>query len=439
MDNPYIEGRTVAEIAASVERAIRDGRVGEGARLPPVREVADRLGVNRNTVATAYARLRDAGLITGSGRQGSIVCSIPAVDAYRPPIPSRARDLASGNVDPALLPDLTPHLAALALPPGGYEMAEDDPGLVGFARRAFRQDGIPAEAVAVVSGAMDGLERALRTHVRPGDTVAVEDPGYVSALLLIRALGLRAAPVPTDGEGMLPAPLEGALAAGARAVLLTPRAQNPTGACLSAERAARIAAVLNRHRGALLIEDDHAGPVAGAEAMTAAPPDGQARPWLVVRSVSKFLGPDLRVAVAAGDALTLARLRNHQALGPRWVSHLLQRLVGRVWTAPETAALVGRAAVRYAERRDGLLTALERRGIRAMGASGLHVWVPVQREAEVVQGMLARGWAVQAGEVFRLRSGPGIRIGIAGLAREEGETVAAALTEVLNPPRSIYA
>src|SRR3546814_557318 len=66
-----ISGRTAAEIATSVEQAIRTGRIGAGYKLPSVRDVAEQLGVNRNTVTVAYSRLRDAGLITGAGRQGS--------------------------------------------------------------------------------------------------------------------------------------------------------------------------------------------------------------------------------------------------------------------------------------------------------------------------------------------------------------------------------
>src|SRR3546814_15975540 len=64
-----ISGRTAAEIATSVEQAIRTGRIGTGYKLPSVRDVAEQLGVNRNTVTVAYSRLRDAGLITGAGRQ----------------------------------------------------------------------------------------------------------------------------------------------------------------------------------------------------------------------------------------------------------------------------------------------------------------------------------------------------------------------------------
>lgn len=433
-----ISGKTAAEIATSVEQAIRSGGIGAGYKLPSVRDVAEQLGVNRNTVTMAYSRLRDAGLITGSGRQGSRVTGVQSLDAYRPIIPASARDLSSGNVDASLLPDLKPFLQRMDFSPGGYEMVDDDPQLMELAKRVLTEEGIAAGQLGVVSGAMDGIERALRTHVRPGDAVGVEDPGYVSVLLLVRALGLRPVPIALDNDGILADSLEAAVKAGIKALVTTPRAQNPTGARLTATRARTLARILDKHPSLSLVEDDHAGAVSGVERFTLVPSEGSARPWAVVKSVSKFLGPDLRVALVAGDAMTIARLRDQQALGPRWVSHLLQRLAFEMWSAPETVRIIETAAMTYAARRTKLIACLAERGLTAFGSSGLHVWVPVAREAEAVQGMLARGWSIQAGEVSRIRSEPGVRIGVAGLRDGEEEIVATALTESLLPGRAVY-
>ncbi|MYX57305.1 GntR family transcriptional regulator, partial [Streptomyces sp. SID8382] len=109
-----IVGRRAAEIAASVERAIGAGELSPGQLLPPLRELAGRLGVNPNTVAAAYRVLRERGVIETAGRRGSRVRSRPSstprewigVDA------TGARDLTSGNPDPALLPPLGAPLAA---------------------------------------------------------------------------------------------------------------------------------------------------------------------------------------------------------------------------------------------------------------------------------------------------------------------------------------
>src|SRR3546814_7524417 len=88
-----------------------------------------------------------------------------------------------------------------------------------------------------------------------------------------------------------------------------------TGARLTAARARTLTRLLKRYPAVLLVEDDHAGDVSGAARFTLAPREGEGRPWAVVRSVSKFLGPDLRVALVAGDPMTIARLRDQQALG----------------------------------------------------------------------------------------------------------------------------
>jgi DNA-binding transcriptional MocR family regulator len=280
---------------------------------------------------------------------------------------------------------------------------------------------------------MDGIERALQAHLRPGDRVAVEDPGYSAVLDLVGALGLVPEPVGLDDDGIVPADLERALAAGARAVVVTPRAQNPTGAALTASRARELGALLDACPDVLLVEDDHAGPVSGVPAFTVARP-GRRR-WAVVRSVSKSLGPDLRVAVLAGDDTTVARLEGRLALGSGWVSHVLQDLVAALWSDTAVARSLRRAADLYTDRREALVHALGRRGIEAHGRSGLNVWIPVREETAVVAGLAAAGFGVRAGERYRLRSGPAIRVTTAALAPEDSERLAAALARVLEGER----
>src|SRR5262249_45385656 len=132
------------------------------------------------------------------------------------------------------------------------------PELVEFARDALLRDGVPADHLAVTSGALDGIERALTAHLRPGDRVAVEDPGWANMLDLLAALGLSAEPVQVDDDGPLVADLARALGRGVRALVVTNRAQNPTGAALSADRADALRNLLAaRADDLLLVEDDH--------------------------------------------------------------------------------------------------------------------------------------------------------------------------------------
>ena len=117
-----------------------------------------------------------------------------------------------------------------------------------------------------MGGALDAIERVLQAHLRPGDRVAVEDPGYPGVLDLVAALGLVPEPVPLDDAGVRPEGLQRALRAGARACVLTPRAQNPTGAAFDEKRVRALRQVLDAHPDVLVIEDDHAGPGGGRAA-----------------------------------------------------------------------------------------------------------------------------------------------------------------------------
>jgi DNA-binding transcriptional MocR family regulator len=289
-----------------------------------------------------------------------------------------------------------------------------------------------------MAGAFDGVERVLQAHLRPGDRVLVEDPAYTSTRDILLALGLVAVPVPVDDLGLLPEPFEARLDQGVEAVVFVPRAQNPFGSALDPERMARLQAVVAKHPDVVIIEDDHAGIVSGAPFSTLV--TSSARRWAVIRSTSKVLHPDLRVALMTGDAATIARVEGRQALGTRWVSHVLQAIVVELLTDPgfEHSALRARDA--YASRRKTMVGALAERGVAAHGRSGLNVWVPVREEAAVVGALLDAGWLVMAGEHFRMHTPPGVRITIATLAEREAEELAdvVAAVEHAGRPRRSY-
>ena len=427
-----IRGDSSNLIAASIENGIRSGRLPAGQRLPTVRALAVKLRVSPTTVAAAFNALRVRGLVHGSGRRGTVVNRRPPLltrAVFPPPAPG-LRNLADGGPDPALLPPLKPHLMRLEGVPGKYGDAENRAALIKLAARQFKRDAVAAESIAVVSGALDAVERVLQAHLRPGDIVAVEDPSYTGVLDLVAALALVAEPVAIDESGPLVAELKRALKLGAKAFIVTPRAQNPSGAALDRKRAAELQHVLAAFPEVVLIEDDHAGPVSGAPAITLSA--GRAH-WATVRSVSKSLGPDLRVSVMAGDALTVARVQGRQSLGPRWVSHILQDLVAMMWADTETPAILQKAADTYAHRRRALIQALAQHGIAARGRSGLNVWVPVAEEAGVANAMASKGWAIRAGECYRIKSAPGIRVTISTLPPEDARKLAADLAESIRP------
>jgi len=245
-------------------------------------------------------------------------------------------------------------------------------------------------------------------------------------------------PVPVDELGLIPAALEAALARDVEAALIVPRAQNPYGSALDAERAAVLCGLLTRRPGLLLVEDDHAGVVSGAPFATLV--DASRERWAVVRSMSKMLHPDLRLALMTGDETTIARVEGRQALGTRWVSHILQATVAALLSDPGLASTTTRAAAVYRERRHALLDALTARDVPAHGHSGLNVWVPVREEGTMVRALLDAGWFTVAGERFRIETPPGIRITVTGLEEGEADAIASVIAGVEHAgrPRRAY-
>jgi DNA-binding transcriptional MocR family regulator len=426
-----IQGRDAASVARSVERGVASGALRPGDSVPSVRALARELGLSPTTVAAAYRELRQRGVLVSRDRSGTFVGNRPPLGGrLAPEVPAGTVDLATGNPDPSLLPDLGPPLARVGPVHRLYGDDPVHPALLTEAREAFEGEGVATGHLAVVGGGLDGIERVLEAHLHVGDRIAVEDPGYVGALDLCRSLGLQLVGVGVDDEGLTVEGLEAALDdGGVRALLTVPRAQNPTGASLTGARAAALRSLLADHPQLLVVEDEPLGVVAGTDPETLT--TGRER-WARVRSLGKALGPDLRVAVLAGDEDTVTRVTGRQRLGTGWVSHLLQKLAADVWRRSLDDGTLRRATETYAARREALLRELEERGIPARGASGLNVWVTVSEEVPVVQGMMAAGWSVQAGEPFRLQSPPGVRITTAALDVADAPRLADDLASVLD-------
>jgi DNA-binding transcriptional MocR family regulator len=444
---PRLSGSTAREIAASAETAIRDGELETGDPLPTVRALATALGTSPATVNAAYRILRQRGLVVAEGRRGTRVAPRPPL---RAPIrtgfgaPSAdlqgLRDLTIGLPDPALLPPMAPAIEKVDLD-GRLKIAGldgPDPELLGVARRMFDADGFATDAIAIVSGALDAVERVLQAHLRPGDRVVVEDPTYPPIRDILLALGLVAVPARVDEHGIVPDALATALRRGVEALVLVPRAQNPLGAALDQERTEELRGLLETTPDVLIFGDDHAGLISGAPFATLIGPERTR--WAVVRSTSKMLHPDLRVGLLCGDQTTIARVEGRQALGPRWVSHLLQAVAAELMDDPGFKATCARAADVYASRRQSLISALAGHGLAAYGRSGVNVWIPVREEAPVVRALHDAGWLVFAGEHFRLATGPGIRITIATLEDGEAAELARVIAGVENArrPRRVY-
>ncbi|GAA1281773.1 aminotransferase class I/II-fold pyridoxal phosphate-dependent enzyme [Brachybacterium alimentarium] len=401
---PGISGSTAVEIADSVRALVDRGELAPGDLLPPVRALAEQLGINRNTAVAAYRHLARSGVVVSQGRAGTRIAQRAAVAQEGFAAAGSLRDVGTGNPDPQLIPDLGPALAAAGGRPVLYGEPVIDRDLERWAR-----DWMAADAPAAVedvrltltSGAVDAVERLLAQALQRDDAVALEDPCFLASIHLSRIGGYRAVPVPVDAEGMTVDGLRHALDQGVRAVVSTPRAQNPTGASLSARRAEQLRDVLAEHPYVLVIQDDYYSFLSQQPFHSIIGPEH--RRWALVRSVSKFVGPDMCLAVTATDPDTAGRLALRLSPGTTWVSHLLQRITHAVMAAPESLELIHRAGAHYAERNAAFAARLTALGLPVEAGDGMSLWVPVPVPArEVADRLMRRGWLVRTGDEFRL-------------------------------------
>jgi DNA-binding transcriptional MocR family regulator len=424
-----ITGETAAEIAESIRSLIDRGALAPGAPLPPVRTLADMIGVNRNTVVAAYRQLAVAGTVETAGRAGTRVSARSAVPQEGFAADTVLRDVGTGNPDPSRIPDPSAALATLAGRPVLYGEPTIDPGLQAWASGWIAAD-LPHRGdvhLTITGGAVDALERLFAGSLTRDDAVGLEDPCFLSAQRTVRVGGYRPFAIPVDAEGMTVDGLRAALDAGVRAIVCTPRAQNPTGVSLTASRAAALRDVLAAYPYVLVIEDDHFS-MLSSEPFHSIIGDAHRR-WALIRSVSKFLGPDMCLAVTASDPDTAARLAERLSPGSTWVSHLLQRLAVSLVTDMDVTARIADAARHYRARNVAFAAALTSLGVPTTAGDGLSVWVPVPGPGRAAaEQLMRRGWLARPGEEFVLRDEDAahhLRLTVHDLSDTDAERLAA--------------
>ena len=396
-----VDDRSARGLAATVSRLARSGSLAGGTRLPTVRDVAKQLGVSPTTVSEAWQTLAQAGVLETRGRLGSFVLDRPRTDGHqryrRVAAPAAiALDLSTGTPDPDLLPDLRPALARVGRRPLTTSYL-DDPVLPELDELLRAQWPFAPEGLTVVDGAMDGLDRIASQLVQLGDRVLVENPTFPTLIDLLDLLGAEVIGLAVDDEGIVPGALAAALGSAPTALFLQPRAHNPLGVSMTRSRAAALAALLEPTE-VVVVEDDHAGDIAQAGAVSIGS-------WLpdrtvLVRSFSKSHGPDLRLAAVGGRAELVARAEARRLAGPGWSSRLLQAVLVELLTDRGALAGVAAARERYAERRAALVAALDSRGVATTGSDGINVWVDVRDERHASVTLAAHGIGVAPGTPF---------------------------------------
>jgi DNA-binding transcriptional MocR family regulator len=420
-------------LAEAVGRAVGDGALRPGAKLPPVRQVAAALHLSPTTVSAAWQLLRRSGTIRTDGRRGTIVAEdrLSGPGRYRAALRGRsgfALDLSTGVPDPSLLPPL-PALAGLSPAPTSYL---DEPVLPELAALLRASWPYPPERLAVFDGAMDAIDHVASSLLRIGDRAVVENPCFPPLLDLLDTLGVQVIGADTDASGMRPDQLAAALAHRPAAVFLQPRALNPTGASWSASRAASLAAVLAQTPQVYAVEDDSAGDVSSSALHSVG--SHLPRQTVHVRSFSKSHGPDLRLAAVGAPAAVLDPILERRLLGQGWTSRLLQHLLLTLLTDPASIEAVVAARTEYARRRRLIVAALAASDISVFPGDGLNLWLPVVDEQAALISLAGAGIAAAAGTAFTVGAGtPHLRVTV-GLIADDHASIAARLAEAAHAP-----
>lgn len=375
-----------AQLDRQIRDAIRAGRLEVGERLPSSRELARRIGVSRGLVQDCYAQLQAEGYLAGRVGAATTVAARACPQPVPAPAPLSApqliADFRSGVPDLGSFP-LADWLWAMreaghALPTAAldYGEARGAPELreviAGYQRRVRAAVADP-ERTVVCSGYAQGLALVLRALAAHGvRTLAYEDPGAPGATTRAAAhAGMTAVPVPVDEHGIDVRALD---STGARAVLVTPAHQWPTGVVMAAERRRALVGWAQR-RDAFVIEDDY-----DAEFRYDREPVGvlqglAADRVVAIGTVSKSLAPALRLGWLLCPPVLVDSVVAFKEAHDRGSPTLDQVALARLIASGRYDRHLRRMRTLYAARRTALVEALAAHapGIRLTGlAAGFH-------------------------------------------------------------------
>ena len=412
------------QLGLYLRQLMESGDLHRGDRLPPTRELASKLGLNRTTVSAAYDVLESEGLIKGEVGRGSYVSGTPRARTPETLNWSRAltASVSTGTGTPAsgvinfsssrpseklfpveefrescreVLENKNLKTLMQLGSPGGYE-----PLRRYLLERATRS-GIARESddILITNGCQQSLDLLRRALVRAGDKVAVEEPVYPGLKNLFLEAGAELIGVATDSDGIDLDSLQRALDAGAKVLVVTPSFQNPTGATVSAAARAEICR-LSRRAGVAVIEIDIYSELAysAGDSSTALPRLKELDPNVILLgSFSKVAFPGVRVGWIIAPRPVIARTTELKQLADLHTDHLSQAFLLRF---AESGRLARHQDVVIAAAKEKL-RALEQSCRRFLAnctyqvpRGGMNMWINLPGGLDAVA---LRGLAQQAG------------------------------------------
>jgi GntR family transcriptional regulator / MocR family aminotransferase len=382
------------QLYEALRRAMLDGKLGAGERLPSSRDLAQDLNLSRNTVVAAINQLSVEGYLASRVGSGTYVNDhVPRASGLRTPRGA----LAQAPHHQAALLSQRGEALAHRFSATGLEVQPFTPGIADFSAfplalwqrlqnkhwrmtypdmldyntsggyaplrraiadylRVFRSVQLEADQVIVTTGTQQSLELCARLLADHGDTVWVEDPAYWGAMKAFIANGQHVHPVPTDDEGIRPTEADDAQPP--KLIYVTPSHQYPTGAVMSLTRRHQLLATARAH-GAWVLEDDYDSeyrfsgpPLSSLEGLDL---DGRV---LYMGTFSKVLYPGLKLGylVVPKGLVEPFRQAHYDLHRP---GHMpTQAALAEFIEMGHFASSLRRARQTYAERRQCLLEAL---------------------------------------------------------------------------------
>jgi DNA-binding transcriptional MocR family regulator len=407
-------------LADAVEKAIAEGVIEPGSKLPPHRLLADSLGVTIGTISRAYGELERVGLVVarvGDGtyvrqrgmeraRDGGFrnVSEAPQVffDMSRnQPIPGQEALLLSQSLqtlalDPQALRHLSGYTADAGLP--RHRAA----GAHWLRHQAFEPN---AEQIVCVNGGQHGLLCALMALLKAGDTVVTEHLTYPGLISVARMLGIKLIGVAMDDEGLMPDALEDVCRSHrVSALYCTPTIQNPTAAVMSVPRREVIAEVCRQHN--LLIFEDEAHAVLAQQRPLPLSHFAPERSVLI-GSLSKAVSAGLRVGYLHAPLPLIGRL-SAAVRGTCWMASPLTLEVATQWIENGVAEQLSGQQIVEISRRKSLVAGLLDGLVYKTHSRSPHFWIEVPepwRASQIAAELKEKNYLVATAEAFAVGHG----------------------------------
>jgi GntR family transcriptional regulator/MocR family aminotransferase len=394
--DPHRELPMFLQLAQAIAGDIRHGRLQAGESLPGTRELAEQLGVNRNTIVAGYAELAAEGLVQTRMGGGTFVASPlpPVARTARPvqPLPAEVPTYALGEAVHALpavklpppgslmiahsLPDTRLFPAELLARAFRRALLQRGRSLIGYADpcghhrlreelasmlRSTRALPASADSLMVTRSLEQGIDLVARMLLKPGDVVAVEAFGYPPAWSVLRLTGAQLMPLPVDEEGLDVDALEDALKhQRIRAIFLTPHHQFPTTCVMSQARRERLAKLALVHAFAIIEDDyDHEFHYSGKPVLPIAAGPDRAN-VIYIGSLSNLFAPGFSTGFIHAPPAVFGQLAGLRAAGDPRSDVAMECAIAELFADGELLRHMRRVRRAYAARRDALAEALRR-------------------------------------------------------------------------------